>query len=376
MPSRVKILMFIDEAKMGGGQQHLLWLVQKLDKSKIEIEVLCEPEGYLVDELGKINIKVHSITVSNRPSVSSLLKTIKLLKKISPRILHTHGGTAGFYGRLASLFNINCAVIHTYHGIHYLNFDKYIVRKIYTLIDKFLLRFTDCTICVAQQDFDIGLKAGIVQKEKAVVIHNGIEVEKFSELNENTNYKIKIKSENQSVIIGSVGRLHYQKGYEYLIEASKSVLDEYPNVKFILVGDGELRSSLESLTRKHSVYDSFTFMGNQTNVPELLAQMDIFILPSLWEGLPLVLLEAMAAKKPIVATAVNGISEIIESEKEGILVQPKNHKAISAALLRLLKDVELRKRLAGNGYAKVLSEFSLNKMIVKTESVYKKYSPD
>jgi len=366
--------MFIDEAKMGGGQQHLLWLVQKLDKSKFEIEVVCEPEGYLVDELRKINITIHPITISNRPSISSLIKTYRLLNKISPMILHTHGGTAGFYGRLSTFFNFKGVVIHTYHGIHYLNFGQSLLKKVYSSVDKFLLRITDCTICVAQNDFDIGLKAGIIQKEKAVVIHNGIDIDKFQHYNENMDCKIKLKTEKDSVIVGSIGRLHYQKGFEYLIEASKTVLKNYSNVKFVLIGDGELRGSLESLAKKNCVYNSFSFLGNQTDIPELLAQIDIFVLPSLWEGLPLVLLEAMAAKKPIIATDVNGIVEIIESEKEGILIPPKNPAAISSALIRLLNDDELCKQLAANGYAKVLHEFSLNKMIEKTESVYLKYT--
>jgi len=109
------------------------------------------------------------------------------------------------------------------------------------------------------------------------------------------------------------------------------------------------------------------------DIPELLKQIDIFVLPSLWEGLPLVLLEAMAAKKPIVATDVNGIMEIIHSEEEGILVPSKNPAALSSAILRLLNNNELRERMAANGYIKVLREFNLDKMIEKTESVYLKY---
>lgn len=366
--------MLIDEATMGGGQQHLLWLAQKLDKSKFDVEVACEPEGYLVDELRKINVKVHPISISNRPSISSLVKTYKLLKKVSPTILHTHGGTAGFYGRLASIFHFNGSAIHTYHGIHYLNLDRYLLKKIYTYVDRFLLRFTDCTICVAQSDFENGVKAAIVLKEKAVVIHNGIEIDKFSHYNKNEDYKIKLKTKNDSVIIGSVGRLHYQKGYEYLIGAAKIILEYNPNVKFVLIGDGELRSYLESSTKKNAVHNSFTFLGNQNNIPELLAQMDIFVLPSLWEGLPLVLLEAMAARIPVVATEVNGIVELITSEEEGILVPPKNVEELSSAIIRLLGNNVLRKKLADAAHKKVVNGFSLNKMISETENVYLKYS--
>ena len=370
--SRHKILMFIDEAKMGGGQQHLLWLINKLDKYKFEIEVACEPEGYFVDELKKLGIKHHSLSVTNRPSIDSLIKTYRIIQKVSPAILHTHGGTAGFYGRLAAAINFKGVTIHTYHGIHYLNAYRFRLKFLYKMVDRFLLNFTDCTICVAQNDFDIGMKAGVVKKEKAVVIHNGIDIIKFSHVSEHNDFEIKLKKEEDLVVIGSVGRLHYQKGYEYLIEASKVILSNHPNVKFVLIGDGELRGSLESLTKKYGIDTSFVFLGNRTEIPELLAQMDIFVLPSLWEGLPLVLLEAMAANKPVVATNVNGITELIKSEEDGILVPPKDASALALGINRLLDGVELRNRLAENGYKKVLNEFSLNGMIEKTESVYLK----
>lgn len=365
--------MIIDDAKVGGGQQHVLWLAQKFDKSKFEVEVACEPKGYLVDELGKINIKVHPINISNRLSISSLIKIYLLLKKVFPTILHTHGGTAGFYGRIAALFYSRCVIIHTYHGIHYLNYEQSLLKKIYMSIDRILLKFTDCTICVSHKDFDSGLNVGIVKKEKGMIIHNGIEVERFSTTNVNVNDIVKLKTEKDSVIVGAIGRLNFEKGHKYLIEASGSVLKNYPNVKFVLIGDGELRGSLESSAKENGVNDSFIFLGNRTDIPELLTQIDIFVLPSLWEGLPLVLLEAMAAKKAIVATNVNGIVEIIESEKEGILVPPKDPSALASAIIRLLNDKDLCARLAADGYKKVLREFSLDTMVKETENIYLKY---
>ncbi|MFA3784116.1 glycosyltransferase family 4 protein [Melioribacteraceae bacterium 4301-Me] len=369
--SKIKILMMIDEAKIGGGQQHLLWLTQRLDKSKFDVEVACEKSGYLVDELNKIGVKVHPLKISNRPNIFSLIKTYQLIKKISPDILHTHGGTAGFYGRLAAIKNFKGAVIHTYHGIHYLNFDKPLQKKIYTVIDKFLLKFTHCTICVAKNDFELGMKYGIVRKEKSAVIFNGVDIDQFTQSNQIEKSTIKLKISN-TTIIGSVGRLHPQKGYEYLIKASEDVIKNYQNVRFVIVGDGELRNDLELLAKKSKVENYFTFLGSRTDIPSLIKQFDIFVLPSLWEGLPLVLLEAMASKKPIVATNVNGITEIIENGKEGILIPPKNYQALSKAIIHLLNNKQLCEQLAEQAFKKVSREFSLNKMINETEKIYLK----
>ena len=213
----------------------------------------------------------------------------------------------------------------------------------------------------------------IGKEEKSAVIHNGIDVQRFSqELHEEP--EVKLKSKPDSIIIGSVGRLHHQKGYEYLIDASPHIIKEFPEVKFVLIGDGELKDELENLAKKKGINNSYIFLGSITNIPELLSQMDLFVLPSLWEGLPLVLLEAMAAKKPVVATGVNGVTEIIENEKDGILVHPKNSHDLSTAIIRLLKDSALMDRIAKAGFNKVSAEFNLTKMVKETEDIYLKYS--
>ena len=252
----------------------------KIDKSKFEIEVACEENGYLVDELRKNNIKVHRLDISNSLSVKSFISTYQLLKKVSPDIIHTHGGTAGFYGRLASIINYRGVVVHTYHGIHYLNFDKNFLGRLYKSIDKFLLRFTDCTICVAQKDFEIGLKAGIVKKENSIVIHNGVDVEKFSSQEKILILRSILKMKmNQCYWFGRSSSL--SKRYEYLIKASKEC--EKFRMLSLYIGDGNL-SSLESLAKME--YIILILLGDQKD-PELFGSDRYLCLPSLWEGLPL-----------------------------------------------------------------------------------------
>jgi glycosyltransferase involved in cell wall biosynthesis len=370
LSKKIKILMLIDEASMGGGQKHLLLLVQYLDKSRFEVEVACEEKGYLVDELQKMNIPIHTLSIFNLPKIKSIIATNEIVKKVKPDIIHSHGGTAGFYGRIVSLFGFRGGIVHTYHGIHYLNFKRRFPKSIFRFVDKLLLHLTDCIICVAQTDFDLGLKNGVVVRKKAVVIKNGIEIDKFALVQSNSNNNSELVKSDKPFVVGSVGRLHLQKGYEYLIKSADLILRKHPNVKFVIAGDGELRDELEYLCKSLNVDYAFRFLGIQTDLSAVISQFDIFVLPSLWEGLPLVLLEAMAAKKPIVATKVNGIVEIIDSGTNGILVPPKNPGALSTAIISLIEDGKLRKSFADNAFEKVNSEFNVTQMVKKTENIY------
>lgn len=356
--------MLIDDASMGGGQKHLLSLAQHIDKSRFSVEVVCEEKGFLVDELVKINIPVHPIQISNRPSLKSFFALRKIISKVNPSIIHSHGGTAGFYSRTCSIANSKVGIVHTYHGIHYLNFKKSFSKYLFRFIDRALLPFTDFTICVAQNDFDLGLKNGIVKKEKSVIIKNGIDVNQFASANDLPVH------DNKSIIVGSVGRLHLQKGYEYLIKSAEKILENNPNVRFVIAGDGELKNELNELAKSVGVENVFTFLGNQNDIASVIKQFDVFVLPSLWEGLPLVLLEAMAAKKPIVATNVNGISEIIESDKTGILVPPHDSDKLADGIIKMINDRNLQNFVVQEGFKKVNEEFNVVSMVKKTEDLY------
>ena len=363
MAEKLKILLIIDDASMGGGQKHLLLLAQNIDKSKFSVEVACEEKGFLVDELTKINIPVHPIKISNWPSLKSFFTLAKIIHNVNPFIIHSHGGTAGFYSRICSLTKKKIGVVHTYHGIHYLNFEKNLSKYIFRFIDRALLPLTDRIICVAKNDFDLGLRNGVLKKDKSAIIKNGINIEQFASENIPADQK-------ENIIVGSVGRLHTQKGYEFLIKSAGKILDVHPNVRFVIAGDGEIRNELSQLTKSAGVENYFTFLGNQNDIPAILKQFDIFVLPSLWEGLPLVLLEAMAAKKPIIATGVNGISEIIESGKTGILVPPRDSEKLADAINRMIDDGDLRKYVVNEGFKKVNEEFNVVSMVKKTEELY------
>ncbi len=360
----IHVLLMIDDASMGGGQQHLFTIARHLDRRRFTVSVACEEKGYLVDELRRNSIPVYPLVMSNQVSLSSLYACVKLLRSIRPDVVHTHGGTAGFVGRLGAWMAGIKAIIHTYHGIHYLHEAQTIRKRLYRWIDWLLIGCTDQLVCVAKKDYDLGIRAGIVSPLKSVVIQNGIDVQKYSSVVSNQNHA------KRQRIVGTIGRLHLQKGHCYLLEAAVRVLNRTPNLLFQIIGEGELRASLEKQAQEIGIAEHVQFLGNQLDVPELLAEMDIFVLPSLWEGLPLVLLEAMATKRPIVVTKVDGVDEVITDGQNGLLVPPKDPIALADAIIRLLEDRPLAEAMGHRAYETVLSKFNMERMIRQLEHLY------
>jgi len=174
----------------------------------------------------------------------------------------------------------------------------------------------------------------------------------------------------ESPLIGTVGRLVWQKGFEYLIEAAPMVLESFPQARFLIVGEGQLKNDLLALARRLQVQDNFLFTGFLGNIQTILADFEIFVLPSLQEGFPMIILEAMATSKPIISTAIDGITEQIEDGIDGILVPPQDSEILGRAITSLLKDQSLAKRLGENARDKAQDCFSVERMVTDTQLVY------
>jgi glycosyltransferase involved in cell wall biosynthesis len=254
------------------------------------------------------------------------------------------------------------AVVHTYHGIHYLHSDSTLKKTLYKLVDHLMLRLTDRLICVSERDFGLGVQAGVVDPNRTVVIRNGIDIGRYK-------YHGSRRPRDQKVV-GTIGRLHLQKGHIYLLEAARSVLQEYPSVIFQIIGSGELERELRNKARDSGIAQHVDFLGARTDIPELLSNMDLFVLPSLWEGLPITLLEAMASHTPIIATDIDGVSEVIEHNRDGLLVPARSPDHLADAIKLLLNDSSLAERLSQHAFDKVTQKFDIRKMVRLIEGVY------
>ncbi len=368
---RIRVLEMIDEASLGGGQMHVLLLAKHLNKNEFDVTIATEPSGFLVEKAKEIAISTLPITISNSLRWETLLAVRRLLHQNNFDILHTHGGTAGFWGRVAGVLNGSPRVrIHTYHGLHYLS-EAHSAPNTFHLADRFALPFTTKVVCVCQSDLRKGLAANVVTEGKGVVIYNGIETDRFGSNGKRHELRSALGAKEDDIVVGNIGRLHNQKGQSVLLDAFRIVVEHHPDAHLWLIGEGELRDELEKLARELDIEGQVSLLGARTDIPELLSAMDIFVLSSLWEGQPIVLLEAMVSGKPVVATNVDGIPEIIENGKSGLLVEPANVDVLASAIERLIVNSELRKQIAINGKNRITEEFTAQRMAERVAELYR-----
>lgn len=296
--------------------------------------------------------------------VGGMVKLIRLLKKEKITVVHTHMYKANTPGRIAALLRGVPVIIANEHNI-----DTW-KSKSQHRIDRILAHFTDKIISVSDAVRKFYIEKGI-PSEKILTIHNGIKLEKFKITLNMDRKKRELGLKPSSVVIGTVGRLEPQKGHKYFLEAASLIKREIPDAQFLLVGSGSLKGKLREYIRRMGLEDDTILTGFRKDIPEILATMEVFILPSLREGFSISLLEAMASGKPIVATSVGGNQEVICDGECGFLVSSKDSESIARRAIKILKNEELKKRLKRNAQEKV-KEFSIEKMASKTIELYSK----
>ncbi|MFN3532199.1 MAG: glycosyltransferase family 4 protein [Candidatus Brocadia sp.] len=367
---KIRVLEMIDDASIGGGQVHVLMLAKHLDRGKFEVSIACKGRGFLVDEAFKLGINIIPISVDNCISLKTFREVVQIFRRSNFDVLHTHGGTAGFWGRIGAFLAGRPIVrIHSYHGMHYLS-KNFTFPRYLRMIDRLLLCLTDKVICVCPSDYRKGLEAGIVSKKKGVIIENGIEIKRFQNLREREALRTQYGLDESAILFGSVGRLHVQKGHRYLLEAFQAVKSQHPLARLWIIGEGELKGKLEELAQDLGIYESVQFLGARTDVHELLSAIDVFVLSSLWEGQPISIMEAGATGKPVIATDIDGVADILVNEKNALLVPVKDPNALAAAMMRLIKDAGLRTHLSSSIKATVSENFTAESMAKKIGALY------
>jgi len=367
--SRIKVLEMIDRSFLGGGQITLLSLVKGLDKDKFEVMAASGGGGPLVDELGKLGVPHIPIDVRKLSGPGAAGRIAAVLRGAVIDVLHTHGGVAGLYGRLAAKKAGIPAVVHTLHGIHYLHYRNPLLKWAFIVLERRLSRFTDAVIFVSQADLRRGMKLRLAPAGKARLIRNGIDPAGMIPGFDRAAKKIELGSDGRPLIV-AVSRLHRQKGLKYLLRAVPLIREGIPAVKVVIAGGGPLASKLASAVRRLRIGESASLLGEREDAREVLAAADVFVLPSLWEGLPYVLVEAAALGKPIVASDIDGVREVVRSGETGVLVPPRDPGSLAAALILLLMDQDLAGKLGERARRDIPSDFALERMVRETEALY------
>jgi len=294
-----------------------------------------------------------------------------MIKKIRPHIVHTHTSKAGLLGRLAAWLAGVPIIIHTPHGHVFHSYYGPVMTKIFVLAEKILSFVTDKITALTNRERDEHLEEGIASIEKYVVIHSGVMLDRLMNKSVDAGAgRREFGISQDSNVVGVIGRLVPIKGHKYLISAAKMIVNEFRNTVFVFVGDGYLRSRLERQAESIGVRENIIFAGWRKDATEILEFFDILVLPSLNEGMGKVLIEGMALGKPIIASSVGGIIDLVRDGENGILVPPRDSDALGKAILQLLKDKNLAEKLGKNGKAVVYPEFDASVMVKQIDDLY------
>jgi glycosyltransferase involved in cell wall biosynthesis len=369
---RLKLLFVIDNLQFGGGERVFAQIINGLPQDRYEIFLASHPSEQLPQAI-RPEVKFLPIDFSKRLNFSLIPRLSEIIKKNEINIVHGQGVRAEFYARFASRMASNSKYISTI-AMPVEGFDVSPLRKkIYSLLDRFSERSVDRFLVVSDVLRDKIIRGRGILAEKVIRIYNGIEIDHYLLQEQNGSRKkirIEFSVEDETLFIGAIGRLVWQKGLEYLVQAIPKVLNEFPQAKVLLVGEGPLRDELETLARKLKIEENLIFSGFRKDINEILSAIDILVIPSLLEGFPMITLEGMAMAKPIIATAIDGIKEQIIDGQSGVFIPPRDPYPIADAIIRLGKNKNFAQNLGLEAKRRVEEQFTVEKMVAETERVY------
>ncbi len=370
MSRRLRILEVIDRPFLGGGQVTVLNLARGLDREAFEVAIACGGEGPLAEEAARLGVRRYAVAMGKAAGAAPVSDLAAVLEREAFDVVHTHGGVAGLYGRLAARRVRRPAVIHTLHGIHYLHYRNPALKRGLIFLERRLARLTDTLVVVSEADERQAIRLRLAASEKIRLVRNGV-AWPGPPAGFDPAAKRRELGFGKGPLVGAISRLHRQKGLIHFVRAAALFGALLPEAAVAVVGGGPLRESLEKEARKWGVGDRFRFLGERTDAPEILACFDVFVLPSLWEGLPYALVEAAAAGRPIAATAIDGVLEVVRDGETGLLVPPADPEALSGAILRLLGDAELAGKLGHAAREAIPPRFGMDRMIREMSALYR-----
>ena len=366
MQKKIKVLHIIPTFGIGGAERLVVNLLENLNRERFEVAA-CSLYGkrntIFEHQLEEQGITIYYLGKHKGLDLRMIPRLCHLFKLVKPDIVHTHLSVL----RYALIPIILCRIparFHTVHNIAQKEVDG--PGKIMDWLAFHLGRVIPISISQA-----VARTVRKLYGKRTIIIYNGIPTEEFQRSNAvRAVWRKKEGIKDSEVVLIHIGRFSPQKNHHLLIEAFNKAIKECSDLKLLLVGDGELRSGIEKLVKKKGLDQDIRFLGLHQDIPELLAASDIFILSSDWEGFGLVIAEAMAAGKPVIATAVGGVSELVEDGKTGLLVPPQNASALSQAIIQLADSPSLRKSMGREGQKIARERFDINLITKQYEKLY------
>jgi glycosyltransferase involved in cell wall biosynthesis len=382
-PGKIKIARVITRMDLGGAQQAVLELSRGLDPQRFQQLVITGDGGLLLSELAAIPTIQHQVIpemtrhIGPRGAwndIRSVRRICESLKDFGPDIVHTHTPKAGIIGRWAARLARVPKIVHTYHGFGFSPKHPFWQKAFYVGLERATARITSQFVAVSGPNRALGQAYGIFRCEECALIRSGVDFAGFQATNvDKTRKKIELGFKPSDKIVGVVASFTPAKALHLFLEAAAKVSREIPGVCFVMVGDGLLRPQLEAQADRLGLRPALRMLGWRRDVPELLRTFDVFLLTSLWEGLPRSVVEAFLSGVPVVASHIDGIGEVVQEGRNGFLAPAGNIEALAAAVIRLLRDESLRQTMGEQARSSV-DDFSVQKMLKDYSDLYENMS--
>lgn len=367
MAHRLKVLECIRQGLIGGGESHLLVLMENIDRSRFNPVVLSFTGGPMIDKLNELGIKNYVIPSLRPFDVRVWGKVKKLMVQEGIELVHVHGSRANS-NILWAARSLNIPVVYTVHGWSFHQDQHFLVRNLRVMGEKYLTSRTDLNISVSESNKQSGRQ--FIKGFESVVVNNGIDQKRFDPKRTYKDIRKEFNIPAEKVLVLFLARFTAHKQPLALIKAFTGAVKRNNRLHLLMVGDGDQKQEAVELIAKEGTGHQITLVPFRLDVPDIIAAADIYVLPSLWEGLPIALLEAMAMGKAVIGTKVDGTSEVIQDNENGLLIPTGNLEELEEKLVLLSQDETLRRSLQQKAIATVNEKYNAVNMTRQIEGLY------
>lgn len=364
-----KVLEAIRQGNIGGGESHVIDLALNLDNKKYQPVVLSFTDGPMIDLMKKNDIPAAVIHTEKAFDYRKWKEIRNFIENEKIDLVHAHGSRA-----MSNVFwaakKMNIPIVYTVHGWSFHIDQSFFVRELRKKMEKFLTNKATKTVCVSYSNQKDGIQ--LFNMKRSTVIYNSVNFEKFTPNKSFNDIRAELNISSDTTLIGYIVRITQQKDPFTMVRAMKIIAQKGKNIKLLVVGEGDLKAQTVALAKKLKVDDQIIFQPFRKDVPDLLNAIDIYCLPSLWEGFPIGIIEAMAMKKPVVASPVDGNIELIKDGVTGLICPQEDPEKLAERLIFLHRNKKSRDALAENGFGFIIKSFGIKRMIKEIETLYLK----